>query len=333
GEDAAIHKLLVYSHLPDFACNLENFRKQNQLQYDLVFSHYWLSGLVGTYLQGWWNVPHVIMFHTLGAIKNAIGVGEDEPELRIKAEKDLVGKCHHIIASTEMEKTELTRLYGAPPERIGIVPCGVNLDLFRPIDKDTAKKHVGITDDKVIIFVGRIEPLKGLELLLRAMTYLRNGRKPRLIIIGGDENSNNEMGRLASLSRKLDITDSVIFKGMIKHENLPYFYSAAHVCAIPSYYESFGLVALESMACGTPVVATDVGDLNSIINPGESGYIVTDDTPRDLADKIALILTLSNPDMKSALQIRESITHFSWSNISQRIIGEFCELLALYSSR
>ncbi|MFC2052631.1 glycosyltransferase, partial [Chloroflexota bacterium] len=326
GSDEEIHKLAVYSHLPDFACNVENFRKQNDLKYDLVFSHYWLSGWVGEYLQRWWNVPHITMFHTLGATKNTIGIGQDEPELRIKTEKDLAGNCHHIIAPTEREKDELILHYGASPARIGVVPCGVNLELFQPVDKEMARQQLGLTDDKIVLFAGRIEPLKGIGHLLKAMSYLRNGRGPRLVIIGGDEDSQREMEQLQKLSCDFHIQDSVTFLGLIKHEQMPYFYSAANVCVVPSYYESFGLVALESLACGTPVVATDVGNLKSVIRQGETGYVVTDNTPHHLADKIALLLSRPSPDSKPALLIRASVSRFSWANIAEAIVKE-CRLV------
>ncbi len=320
GKDKDMHKLAVYPYLPDFADNLENFRKHNNLHYDLVFSHYWLSGWVGKYLQRWWHVPHVMVFHTLGAVKNAIGIGEEEPELRIETEMHLTKNCHRIIATTEREKDDLIHHYGASPERISVIPCGVNLDLFQPWDKEVARQQLGFGDGKSLLFVGRIEPLKGIDRLLWAMTYLHNGHGLRAVIIGGDGNSRAEVERLQKLSRELNIEDSVTFSGMIKHEKLPCFYSAATACVIPSYYESFGLVALESIACGTPVVATNVGDLRSIIHQGETGYVVMDDTPRSLADKIALVL--SSSDTKSALSIRASVTRFSWSNIAQRIISE-----------
>ena len=330
GEGKDIHKLAVYSYLPDFACNVENSRKRNHIRYDLVFSHYWLSGWVGTYLQRWWNVPHIMMFHTLGAVKNAIGIGEDEPELRIETERDLSGSCHQIIATTEKEKDELIRHYGASPEKISVVPCGVNLDLFRPIGKEIARQQLGFSDDKIILFVGRIEPLKGIDQLLRAMTYLQNSQGLRLVIIGGDGHSQYEMERLQKLSRNLHIEDSVTFLGLIEHEKLPYFYSAADVCVIPSYYESFGLVALESIACGTPVVATDVGSLKNIIHQGETGYVVADNTPHYLADKIALLLSKPTPDTKTAFSIRASVNRFGWSNIAQAIIKECRQVLADY---
>jgi len=330
GEDEEIHKLAVYSYLPDFACNVENFRKDNGLQYDLVFSHYWLSAWVGKYLQRWWHVPHITMFHTLGAVKNSIGIGEDEPELRIETERDLARNGHHIIAPTEKEKEELILHYGARPGRISVVPCGVNLDLFQPIDKDMAKRQLGLVDDKIILFVGRIEPLKGIDQLLKAIPYLQNGPRSRLVIIGGDDNSQYEMERLEELCHGLHIQDSVTFLGLIKQEQMPYFYNAADACVVPSYYESFGLVALESLACGTPVVATDVGDLKSIIHQGKTGYVLTDNTPQHLADKIALLLSRPSHDTESALSIRASVVGFSWSNIAEAIIGEFQQVLGSY---
>jgi len=330
GDDEAIHKLAVYPYLPDFACNLESFRKSNHLQYDLVFSHYWLSGWVGAYLQRWWDVPHIIMFHTLGAVKNSFNIGEDEPELRIETERELVRNCHHIIATTDGEKEELAGHYSTQAEKISVVPCGVNLELFRPLDKEAARQQLGFADDKIILFVGRIEPLKGAEQLLKAMPYLQNGQVPRLVIIGGDENSQYEMERLQELSRELNIEDSVNFLGLIKQERLPYFYNAADACVIPSYYESFGLVALESLACGTPVVATDVGDFKSIIRPGETGYVVADNEPPHLADKIALLLSRPGSDTESALSIRASVSRFGWPNITEEITREFRLVLDNY---
>jgi len=265
GEDRYINKLAVYSHLPDFACNVENFRKHDGREYDLVFSHYWLSGCVGKSLEQWWSVPHVMMFHTLGEIKNSMGIGEYDPELRIKTEELLARDCHHIIATTKKEKEFLVQNYSASPERISVIPCGVNLNLFQPADKKIAKQQLGFDEDKIVLFVGRIEPLKGIDQLLRAIPYLENSRRIRLVIVGGGEYDQHEMKRLRKLSNDLHIEDSITFSGLIKQEELNNFYNAADVCVIPSYYESFGLVALESLACGTPVVTTNVGDLQSIV--------------------------------------------------------------------
>jgi D-inositol-3-phosphate glycosyltransferase len=216
--------------------------------------------------------------------------------------------------------------YGASPDKIGVIPCGVNLELFQPVDKEMARLQMGFTDAKIILFVGRIEPLKGIEQLLKAMPYLQNTQGLRLVAIGGDEDSQHEIEKLQKLAGALDIQDRVTFSGLLKHEQLPFCYSAADVCVVPSYYESFGLVALESLACGTPVVATDVGDLKNIIRQGETGYVVTDNNPRCLADKIALLL--ASPDTKSMLSIRASVSKFSWFNIAEAVARQFRLVLA-----
>jgi len=327
GEEEKIHKLAVYSYLPEFTCHLENFRQNNDLHYDLVFSHYWLSGWVGEYLQRWWQVPHVIMFHTLGAVKNDIGIGEDAPELRIVTEKDAVANCHRVIAATEREKEELVYHYGAVPDKIGIVPCGVNMELFQPFDRMAARQKLGLSDEKIVLFIGRIDPLKGIDQLLNAMTHLQKVPGLRLIVIGGDKYSTQEMEKLHRLAAGLNIQDAVTFQGSVEHEQLPYFYSAADVCVVPSYYESFGLVALEALASGTPVVATDVGDLRNIIRQGQTGYVLTDNNPENLAEKMDLILSGPGRDMETALSIRESVSRYSWPNITGSVMSELSLVL------
>lgn len=328
GDGEEMHKLVLYSYLPDFACNVENFRKLNGLSYDLIFSHYWLSAQVGQELRVWWGVPHIVMFHTLGAVKNSLGIGEEEPELRLETERELIRDCHRVIASTEREKEALLHYYGASPEKIGVVPCGVNRELFQPIDQRLARQELGWRDDRIILFVGRIDPLKGIDRLLEAVACLPDTRGLRLMIVGGDGQSESEIERLHQLARALGIQDLVTFLGLIKHERMPYFYSAADVCVVPSYYESFGLVALESLACGTPVVTTDVGDLRKIIRPGETGYVVASASPTELADKMALILSRPVRDTTSIQSIRASVAHFSWSNIARAIAEECHRVLA-----
>jgi len=326
-------KLAIYYHLGDFAHDLENFRKQNGLRYDLIHSHYWLSGLAGKRLQQWWDTPHIMGFHTLGAVKNAIGIGEDEPELRINAEKELVRDCHRILASTEKGKEDLIYYYDAAPETISVIPCGVNLDLFRPIKREIARCYLGLNGESIIVFVGRIVPLKGIDNVLKAMTHLERKRRTKLVVIGGEEHSQAEMQRLKSLSRSLKIHESVIFLGLVKQEMLPFFYSAADLSVVPSYHESFGLVVLESLACGTPVVATKVGCAESVIRNGETGYVVIDNDPCRLADKIARLLSTSNGNKDFVGSVRASVTKYSWSNITEAIIEEYRSVLRDFSAK
>jgi D-inositol-3-phosphate glycosyltransferase len=327
------HKLELYSHLADFTRTLENFRKENGLRYDLIHSHYWLSGLVGKRLQELWDIPHLIGFHTLGAVKNAVGIGEGEPELRINAERGLVKDCHHIIASTERGKEDLITYYDAAPEAISIIPCGVNLDLFRPIQREFARCHLGLNGESIIVFVGRIIPLKGIDNMLKAMAHLERKQGIKLVVIGGDDHSRAEMQRLKNLSRTLRIDESVIFLGSVKQETLPFFYSAADLCVVPSYYESFGLVVLESLACGTPVVATKVGCAESVIRCGETGYVVTDNDPCRLADKISRLLSTPNGKPDFVHSVRASVAKYSWSNISEAILEEYRSVLRNFSMK
>jgi D-inositol-3-phosphate glycosyltransferase len=325
GEVEPIDKLAVYSHLEDFACSMEDFRASNGLQYDLIHSHYWLSGWVGRRIQRWWDMPQVIMFHTLGAIKNAIGVGENEPALRIMAERELVRDCQRIIAATEKGKEELVSYCGASPEKISVIPCGVNLELFRHIDKEAARRSLGLNGHKILLFVGRMDPLKGMDRLLTALPSVDTKQNFKLLLIGGDEDSKPEVERLQRLARSLHIQDSVTFAGIVEQRELPLYYSAADICVIPSYYESFGLVALESLACGTPIVATRVGCVESVVNHGRNGHVVANNAPLRLADGIDTLLSDST---ESADAIRASVNRFSWSNVAEAIIPLYKALIA-----
>ncbi|MFA5308055.1 MAG: glycosyltransferase [Dehalococcoidales bacterium] len=322
GREAGIQKMAIYFSLPEFTFNLENYWQDNGLKYDIVFSHYWMSALVGKYLQCKYKIPYMAMYHTLGAVKNAIGIGEGEPALRIVSERDTIGESRRVIVATEKEKQDIIRCYGAWPGKISVVPCGVNMDLFRPLDKAAVRSKLGLNDEKMILYVGRIDPLKGIGRLLQSMPLLDNAEKTRLIVIGGDENSREELGKLKDLAAALGIGERVTFQGLIKHDRLPEYYNAADVCVTPSYYESFGLVPLESLACGTPVVATDVGDLRNIIRPGETGYIVPDNTPVKLAAGIMKVLSLPPLDPASRLAVRESVRAWDWANVAGQVAAE-----------
>jgi D-inositol-3-phosphate glycosyltransferase len=327
GVNEDMPKLAIYDYIQRFACGAEDFRKYNQMEYDLIHSHYWLSGLIGKQLQAWWHIPHLAMFHTLGAVKNSIGIGEDEPELRIESEREVVGSCDRIIASTAREREELIKYYGASPDKITIIPCGVNLDLFKPIDKGIARKELGLDHQKVILFVGRIEPLKGLEQLLGALNYIEGEEPPVLMIVGGDEHSQGQVQVLQRMAKDLHIEDRVAFVGSVAQEKLPLFYSAADICAIPSYYESFGMVALESLACGTPIVATNVGGMRSIIRHGEIGRIAKDNSPHNLASEISGLLCQREDKDQRVKTRRDRMTEFGWATIADRILREYDRLL------
>jgi D-inositol-3-phosphate glycosyltransferase len=190
-----------------------------------------------------------------------------------------------------------------------------------------ARCHLGLYGESIILFVGRIIPLKGIDNLLKAMAHLKRKRNIKVVVIGGDEQCQAEMQRLKDLSGSLGICKSVLFLGPVEQDVLPFFYSAADLCVVPSHYESFGLVVLESLACGTPVVATKVGSAESVIRQGETGYVVADNDPYRLADKIALFLSTPNGNTESAGSVRASVVKYSWSNITETIIEEYRSVL------
>jgi D-inositol-3-phosphate glycosyltransferase len=205
---------------------------------------------------------------------------------------------------------------------VGVVQCGVNMELFKPVNKAEARQKLGLGNEKVILFVGRIDPLKGIDNLIKTLPLLKNQGNFKLVVVGGDDNSRAELEGLNKLAASLNISESVDFRGLIKQEQLPYYYSAADVCVVPSYYESFGLVPLEALACGTPVVSTDVGDLKNIIKQGETGAIVADNSPEKLADAIISVLNQMPLDTDKNMIIRASVSKWAWANIAEKVIAE-----------
>ena len=317
-----LSRLALYPYLSDFFKSLENFRAHEGIAYDLIHSHYWLSGRLGNWAQELWDRPHLAMLHTLGEVKNRTGVGRPEPELRIAAEKKLVKDCHRILAPTDQEKDNLMRYYGVCGEKIGVVPCGVNLDLFQPQDKQTTRKQLGFDpQDIILLYVGRFEPLKGIDGLLEAISHLKRYQRLRLVLVGGDGDEAPESRLLKEKARSLGIEDKVVFAGRVDQKYLPPYYSSADVLVISSHYESFGLVGLEALASGRPVVSTPVGAMETLINQSQAGYVINDTLPRSLAAGIQSII--SKPNLPRADEIRKSVLKYSWSNVASAILMEY----------
>ena len=326
GPEEHLEKLQIYHHLNEFKYNLELFRQESILRYDVIFSHYWLSGWVAKNIQQLWNIPHVTMFHTLGTLKNNTRIGKPEPKLRIETERLLTEKCQNIIAPTEQEKKHLICSYATEAEKIKVIPCGVNLQLFRPLDKQESRLRLGFNDEKIILFVGRIDPIKGIDSLIKSVAYLKDKQKLRLVIIGDDAHSQTLLQRLKKLVDDLDLKENVIFGGIVPQEELPHYYSAADVCSVVSHYESFGLVALEALACGTPVVARNVGILGQVIKSGKNGWVLNrEHSTMELAEKIELFLYERNN--VSASYCRSAVIPFGWKNIAEQICKVLLNLI------
>lgn len=328
GEVATMDKNVVLGHLPQFVAGLERYRRARGIAYDIVHSHYWLSARVGAELARAWGVPHVTMFHTLGEVKNRCGAPGSESAARIAVEREVIASADRIVAASEDELGHLVDLYGADPGRVTIIPCGVNTRRFRALDRKRARRALGLQGRWTALFVGRMDPLKGLDLLLYAAHRLL-GRIPDLqvVVVGGDAVPESEEARVRQLSVDLGLADRVRFVGAVPQAALPQYYSAAHVCVVPSYYESFGLVAVEALACGTPVVAARVGGLPKVVKHGLNGLLVSERSAVAFAEAIASLY--EDDAWRAALSegARDSIQHLVWSAIAQRVSDLYDTLL------
>ena len=306
----------LYDSLPEFETGVLDYQVGKGVEYQAVHSHYWLSGWAGRRLSSIWRVPHVITFHTLALVKMNSRAGEMEPVQRQETERELMQSATRIIAYSPHERDAMARLYGADTRRIILIPCGVDLDTFHPVNQTAARDRLGLDDKKILLFVGRIEPLKGLELLIRATAELDAGDPVRLLVAGGSPEGDPELDRMRQLAGELGIGGSADFVGRVDHEELPLYYSAADVCVVPSFYESFGLAALESMACGTPVVATRVGGLSTIVEHGRTGYLKPWRCPEAFAGSLEMIISNKRLQQSMGQAARRRAEGMSWDAVA-----------------
>src|SRR5512137_2248556 len=332
GPERPYDKNLVFDHLPEFVRGVLDFARRENLTYDLIHSHYWLSGWAARDLRAAWDVSIIQMFHTLGEMKNRVAQtpGEREKPRRIQVEGDVMRFADRLVAATLLEKSQMSWLYGADPDKISVVPPGVDRSLFRPIPRDEAKCRIDgcprFPERKMILFVGRIQPLKGIDTLMRAMKLVTDqypAWRDQLCvsIIGGDPNPDSEIERaeferLKQLCADLNIGDLVTFLGAKDQDTLVYYYSAAEMVVMPSHYESFGMVALEAMACGTPVIASDVGGLADLIRDGETGLHVPNGDPAALARAIARLVEDHELRERLGQQAHRYAQQYSWECIA-----------------
>jgi D-inositol-3-phosphate glycosyltransferase len=327
---------LIYLHLNEFRDALLDFSAQNRLKYDAIYSHYWLSGWVAVQLRRKWGTPVAQMFHTLGRMKQRIA---DRPtpevEARIRGETEIMAHADRIIAATPAERSQMLMLYRADRRKIDIVPPGVDVKHFSPGDMQTSRQAVGWSlDNYHLLFVGRIEPLKRVDNIFEALVDLRErepdlSRQTCVSIIGGDPESDNtdeEMGRLQLMRQTLGLEGQVQFVRAQEQDVLPDYYRAAEALIMPSDYESFGMVALEAMASGTPVIATEVGGLAFLVQDGITGFHVPVREPSALANSIVRIL--SEPEQRAQMSVaaHKLAQDYSWTRITDRLLMVFTML-------
>lgn len=324
----ALSKEELASHLPEFAALTAGWASARSRTYDIIHSHYWLSGLAASALSRRWGVPFIHTFHTLGKVKNrSLRSGDvPEPEHRLRGEARVVAEADAIVASAADELEGLTELYAGRVNRIRLIAPGVDHALFRPGDKDAAKAALGLGGRKVALFVGRLLRLKGIDTAIEAVARL--GGDVVLLVVGGSSGE-AEGERLKRLAADLGAGGRVIFVPARPQLELPAYYRAADVCLVPSHTESFGLVALEAQASGIPVVASSVGGLREIIRHGRTGYLVE---PGDVEEFVARTSALiSAPGHAAAIgrAAAKSSNSYSWDRCAGAVLDLYGEVLGL----
>jgi D-inositol-3-phosphate glycosyltransferase len=329
GPPAHVPKDDLYCLLPDFASEMALYALQSGRRYDIVHTHYWLSGWVGRLLKRYWQAPVVHMYHTLAHLKNSVSTnGNLESALRLQVERELVGAVDQIVAPNPDERAELVWRLGAHDCQVCMLPPGIDLQRFQPMDAAAARSRFGLPDGPLVLFVGRIDPIKDLETLLEAIALLKrcscDGQAPHLAIVGGELDERGEpVGSLAGIydrAREFGIANRLIPMGSRPQDDLPSLYSAATVCAVSSLYESFGLVAVEAMACGTPVVATRVGGMRFTVEEDISGILVPPSDPQAMASALARVI--NDRDLRASFQVgaRQAAIRFSWHTVGAAMV-------------
>ena len=341
GPEIPLPKQELAEYIPTFVEDILAFAEKKGFKYDLIHSHYWMSGIAARELKAVWGVPVVHMFHTLGLMKQRIAQNEQEVEgdYRLEGEHEVLRMADRLVAATIAEKAQLQWLYHADTTKIEIIPPGVDICHFYPIPPDEAKEYIGIPpDNQMLLFVGRIEPLKGIDTLIQAIRLMAGegtlcDHQLCLVIIGGDPDASqldmgDEMSRLQTLSTEFGLDDFVTFLGRRSQETLPYYYSAAEAVIMPSHYESFGMVALEAMACGTPVVASQVGGLAFLVQDGETGYHINVGDTDALSQSLTTLLEDQLLHEKLSRQAAEFAQDYAWKNIARRVKALYEDVIA-----
>lgn len=345
----------LFNYMPEFVESFQKFQAKEGTNYPLVHTNYWMSAWVGLQLRERSNIQLVHTYHSLGAVKyQSVPLRPASAETRLAVEQEILEKAHCVVATSPQEE-EMLRSLVSQQGQIEVIPCGTDIANFHTMPKAEARVALGFApDDAIVLYVGRFDPRKGIETLVRAFARLKAGAecpvvdmngsclqppayqilpsKLKLVIVGGSEPGQldgQERQRLEHLVQDLGLAEQTQFVGRVGHDRLPLYYTAADVCVVPSHYEPFGLVALEAMACGTPVVASAVGGLKFTVIPEETGLLVPPQDDEKFADAINRILSdeLWARKLRRQAPIRVQ-QNFSWSGVAARLSDLYRRLLA-----
>ena len=334
GPPAPIAKEEAVRHVSEFVAGVRAFALGQRAAYDVVHSHYWQSGLVAKELAGTWGIPMVHSHHSLGRVKNGSLAPGDRPEplLRLTGEEKTIAAADVLVVSTDDEWQQLTCLYGAEHDRLKTIHPGVDHEIFHPLGREQAREALGFRDEAVILYVGRIQALKGVDLAIEAVARLAPtlDRDVVFIVAGGGSGpaGEAEIERLEKLAAARGVQDVVRFIGPQPHRALPIHYRAADVVVVCSHSESFGLSALEAHACGTPVVGTAVGGLSHLVRDGHSGFLLETRDPELFAQRLRDVLADDSPHPPFRVEAVRSADRFSWVGAAAALIELYACLIA-----
>ena len=315
--DTALQKNQIPERLPDFTAAVANDIATNNRNFDLITSHYWLSGVVGCDLSRNSSIPHITSFHTLASIKKRVRPEEQEPEIRFSSEDRVARDADAVVAWTDGEANHIAREFGLSRHRIVIVPPGVDTKRFAPLDVLTDP-----TTKNRILYVGRLDALKGIDLLIEAFAeVIDRGIDAELQIVGGG--SADEFRRVLGRISQLRLNEHVKLPGVLPQSELPKIYSNADCIVAPSFHETFGLAVLEAAACGTPAIAADVDGLRAIVVDGQSGYLVGKRDPQLYADKIVGMMENTKVREKMSKAARKRAETLSWDTTVDGLINVY----------
>ncbi len=326
GPETFVEKEKLLPYMQEFANNMHNFMKCNRITYDLMHANFFMSGLVASILKARTGIPYTITFHALGLVRKVHQKEADRfPEERISIESILVQDADSIIAECPEDRCDLITHYDAPAEKISIIPCGFSHEEFSPVDKETAREKLRLEkDEKIVLQLGRMVPRKGIDNVIQALALLPDD-KVKLLVVGGEQSEtdktiNPELQRLTDVARSNGVTDRVIFTGRKDRSELKYYYAAADIFITTPWYEPFGITPLEAMACGTPVIGSDVGGIKYSVKNGITGFLIPPKNPAALSEKIIEIL--NNPALQKKMS-KECISRvnklFTWKKVAQSV--------------
>jgi glycosyltransferase involved in cell wall biosynthesis len=336
GPEQFIPRDELFEYMPEFVEAFQKFQLKEGTNYPLVHTNYWLSAWVGLRLQELCNIQLVHTYHSLGAVKyQSVDKIPAIASTRLAVERQILEQANCIVATSPQEQEFLRQLV-SQQGHVEVIPCGTDIDKFRMIPKAEARAKLGFNrSDRIVLYAGRFDPRKGIETMVRAcaMVSARSLGNLRLVIAGGSDAERGdgaERERIGQLVQELGLAGETLFPGLLNHDVLPLYYAAADVCVVPSHYEPFGLVAIEAMACGTPVVASNVGGLKFTVVPDETGLLVP---PKDItawADAIDRILDNELWARKLRIQASERVRQkFSWTGVAIQLSNLYRRLLAM----